>query len=125
MTEARRGAGRRQTDRDIYQLLASRNRMLRERVWAIRVLIAAVFLCIAVVSYGITVTLPAVRRAQDQQVCAYRAVKNRERSLAKVESPPAARRRHRQTGDTFAALERVASEGRTIPCRTLINRGRR
>jgi hypothetical protein len=111
--------------RDRQRLLRHQHRLVRERVWLNRVLLAVVFALVAVVSYGLTVTLPALRRAQDQQVCAYRAVANREASLAKLDSPTAVRRRHRQNAGTFRALERVASEGRNVHCRALINQGRR
>lgn len=135
----RRAAPRREQDRELLQLARDRKKLVEEQLrltrrrarhvaeqtWLVRVLVIVAFGLASVVSYGITVTLPTVRRAQDQQVCAYRAVKNREAALAKVESPPAARRRHRQNSDTFAALERVASEGRDVRCRTLINKGRR
>lgn len=133
------GGGRRREDRELAQLAEDRKKLVeehleltrrrarhaREQTWLVRLLVVVVFALAAVVSYGITVTLPAVRRAQDQQVCAYRAVANREAALARVDAPPAARRRHGQNAETFRALERVASEGRRVHCRRLINAGRR
>lgn len=138
MTE-RAGPGRRTSDLELRKLAEDRRRLIeehikrtrrqsresRERTWALRFLIVMVCGLVGVVSYGIGHTLPQLRAAQDQQVCAYRAVANRETALARVDSPPAARRRHRQNAETFRALERVATEGRTVHCRSLINQGRR
>lgn len=138
MTE-RAGAGRRSTDRELRQLAEDRKRLVeehikrtrrasresRERTLTLRFLIVIVCGLVGVVSFGIAHTLPQLRSAQDQQVCAYRAIGNRESALALRDSPLAVRRQHRQNAETFRALERVASAGRTVRCRALINQGRR
>lgn len=138
MHDMPRAVGRRKTDAELHELLDDRQRLVaehltiarrrarhaREQTWLMRVLIVAVFALAAVTTYGLGVLYPQIRATQDANVCAYRAVANREGRLAQ-RAHGAARNAHRSSAETFRALERASANGRTVRCKSLLQRGRR
>lgn len=135
----RGGPGRRSSDRELEQLAIDRQKLIeehltltrqrtrhaREQTWLVRVLTISVFALGGVVTFGMTQTLPELRRSLDAQVCAYRSSANRETRLAQRDRPPSARAEHRRSRDTFRALERATAGGRRVKCKPLIAQGRR
>lgn len=114
----RRSPGRRADDQAIHDLLASRNRMLRERVWTLRVLVVATFAALALLGYQQAIVIPELRRSIDAQVCAYRAIGAREAQLARHGSR-VERRLHRRNRERILDFAKLLAGGRRVTCRDL------